>query len=71
MCAKVDARDLAFGKETLFVNASIMNLRYQARNAPWCVDLLLPEAQVEEGEERTGEEWIKKWVESEGGNWEG
>lgn len=28
--------------ETLFVNASIMNVRYQPVNAPWLVDLDLP-----------------------------
>ncbi len=58
MCAMVDARGLAFGKETLFVNASVMTLRYQTRNAPWCVDLLLPEAEGgKQGlEKRTGQE---------------
>ncbi len=33
---------LEFGKETLFVNASIMNRRYNPTNAPWVVDLDLP-----------------------------
>jgi len=51
MCAKVDATDLEFGKETLFVNASIMNLRYRPINAPWLVDLMLPVAEGEGGEE--------------------
>jgi Icc-related predicted phosphoesterase len=35
-------RELRFGQETLFVNASIMNVRYNPRNAPWIVDLDLP-----------------------------
>jgi len=35
-------RPLEFGKETLFVNASIMNLIYQPSNAPWIVDMELP-----------------------------
>lgn len=30
---------LEFGKETLMVNASIMNLRYKPMQAPWLVDL--------------------------------
>ncbi|OAP55370.1 hypothetical protein AYL99_10343 [Fonsecaea erecta] len=42
-CATVDARGLEFGRETLFVNASIMNLRYRPANAPWLVDVMLPE----------------------------
>ncbi|OQU98178.1 Calcineurin-like phosphoesterase superfamily domain-containing protein [Cladophialophora immunda] len=42
-CASVDARGLEFGRETLFVNASIMNLRYRPLNAPWVVDVMLPE----------------------------
>ncbi|KIW13906.1 hypothetical protein PV08_06687 [Exophiala spinifera] len=42
MAAYVDATDLEHGKETVFVNASIMNLRYRAVNAPWLVDLELP-----------------------------
>ena len=33
---------LVFGEETVFVNASIMNLRYRPVNAPWLVDLDLP-----------------------------
>ncbi|KAJ9614619.1 hypothetical protein H2200_002756 [Cladophialophora chaetospira] len=52
MCAMVDARDLKFGKETLFVNASVLNLKYQARNAPWVVDILLPKAKEEVGDGR-------------------
>ena len=51
MCAKIDATDLEFGKETLFVNASIMNLRYAPKNAPWLVDLMLPAAGGGEGED--------------------
>lgn len=33
---------LKSGKETLMVNASIMNLAYDPKNAPWIVDLELP-----------------------------
>ena len=33
---------LRWGKETLFVNAAIMNLLYEPTNAPWVVDLDLP-----------------------------
>ena len=33
---------LMFGKETLFVNAAIMNLMYKPLYAPWVVDLDLP-----------------------------
>ena len=33
---------LRWGEETLFVNASIMNVRYKPVNAPWIVDLDLP-----------------------------
>ncbi|KAJ5920308.1 hypothetical protein N7516_011166 [Penicillium verrucosum] len=35
-------RPLRVGEETLFVNGSIMTVNYQARNAPWVVDLELP-----------------------------
>jgi len=35
---------LHWGQETLFVNASIMDVRYNPRNAPWVVDLELPRA---------------------------
>lgn len=31
-----------FGEETLFINASIMNVHYSPKNAPWVVDLDLP-----------------------------
>ncbi len=33
---------LEFGKDTLFVNAAIMDLLYDPTNAPWVVDLDLP-----------------------------
>ena len=33
---------LNFGKETVFINAAIMNLKYRPRNAPWVVDIDLP-----------------------------
>jgi hypothetical protein len=36
---------LEFGKETLFVNASIMDLSYHPTNAPFVVDLDLPVAE--------------------------
>jgi Icc-related predicted phosphoesterase len=51
MCAHVDARNLTAGEETLFVNASIMTLRYEPKNAPWLVDLMLPVAGGGEGAE--------------------
>jgi hypothetical protein len=35
---------IRFGKETLMVNAAIMNLQYRPANAPWLVDLGLPRA---------------------------
>ena len=35
-------RPLRWGEETLFVNASIMDVHYQPVNAPWIVDLDLP-----------------------------
>lgn len=38
----VDATGLEPGKETLFVNASIMTTRYRPLNAPWLVDVELP-----------------------------
>ena len=37
--------ELAYGRETLFVNASIMDVRYRPLNAPWVVDVDLPEAE--------------------------
>lgn len=39
-------RPLQVGTETLFVNASIMTVRYRPHNAPWLVDLDLPCADV-------------------------
>jgi predicted MPP superfamily phosphohydrolase len=33
---------IRFGKDTLMVNAAIMNLHYRPTNAPWLVDLDLP-----------------------------
>lgn len=46
-CVKLDLsakgrRPLAFGEETAFVNAAIMNVNYRPANAPWLVDLDLP-----------------------------
>lgn len=35
---------IKFGKETLMVNAAIMNLQYRPTNSPWLVDLELPRA---------------------------
>lgn len=35
---------IKFGKETLMVNAAIMNLSYKPTNSPWLVDLELPRA---------------------------
>ncbi len=49
--SKDGERPLEFGKETLFVNASIMNLRYQPMNAPWVVDLDLPLGDCSKSEE--------------------
>lgn len=48
-CAYYDAteegdRGLRFGEETLFVNASVVTVRYNPINAPWVVDLDLPAA---------------------------
>lgn len=48
-CIYLDATDLHFGKETVFVNASIMDLRYKPVNAPWLVDLMLPAASPTSG----------------------
>ena len=36
---------LKFGEETVFVNASIMNVSYRPENAPWLLDLDLPLAE--------------------------
>jgi Icc-related predicted phosphoesterase len=37
-------KPLRVGEETLFVNGSVMDVGYEARNAPWVVDLELPVA---------------------------
>lgn len=37
--------ELRFGEETLFVNASVVTVKYHAVNAPWVVDLDLPIAE--------------------------
>ena len=42
MGAYHDATSMQVGKETLFVNAAIMNLAYKPVQAPWLVDLTLP-----------------------------
>jgi hypothetical protein len=52
-CAYVDLssgseRPLRRGEETLFVNASVVNVEYKPLNAPWVVDLDL---EVQEGGE--------------------
>jgi hypothetical protein len=36
---------LIHGKETVMINASIMNVKYKPANAPWIVDLDLPKTQ--------------------------
>ena len=36
---------MSYEEETMFVNAAIMNLSYEPRNAPWIVDIDLPEGQ--------------------------
>ena len=46
-CASVDiaeggGKPLKWGQETLFVNASIMDVKYNPTNAPWIVDIDLP-----------------------------
>ena len=47
MGAYHDATGLQAGKETLFVNAAIMDLAYKPLQAPWIVDLMLPSARDE------------------------
>lgn len=42
--AYLDLTGLERGRETVFVNASIMTVRYQPTNPPWVVDLELPAA---------------------------
>ena len=44
MSAYYDATKMEVGKETLFVNASIMSVHYSPSQAPWLVDLMLPRA---------------------------
>ncbi|KAJ9655318.1 hypothetical protein H2198_005773 [Neophaeococcomyces mojaviensis] len=41
-CAYIDATAVEHGKETVFVNASIMSVRYSPCQRPWIVDLMLP-----------------------------
>lgn len=40
----IDARGVEHGKQTVFVNASIMDVRYVPRQWPWLVRINLPEA---------------------------
>jgi hypothetical protein len=40
--SKEGGKPLEFGKQTLFVNASIMDVQYDPTNAPFVVDLDLP-----------------------------
>lgn len=40
--SKDGSQPLEWGEETLFVNASIMDVQYKPVNAPWVVDLDLP-----------------------------
>ncbi|KAI1613138.1 serine/threonine protein phosphatase [Exophiala viscosa] len=44
MGAYIDMTGLEAGKETVFVNASVMSLGYKPLNAPWVVDVELPVA---------------------------
>ncbi|TVY32099.1 Metallophosphoesterase domain-containing protein [Lachnellula occidentalis] len=44
---EVSCAPIEFGKNTLMVNAAIMNSGYQPTNAPWLVDLDLPKAAPE------------------------
>ncbi|ETN43248.1 uncharacterized protein HMPREF1541_02407 [Cyphellophora europaea CBS 101466] len=44
MSAYYDATDLKHGSESLFINASIMDLLYRPSHNPWLVDLMLPRA---------------------------
>ena len=41
-CARVDLEGLVSGRETVFVNASVMDVGYRPVNAPWVVDVELP-----------------------------
>lgn len=47
----VDATAAEYGKETLFVNASIMDVQYVPRQWPWLVRLKLPRASEKEVED--------------------
>lgn len=40
--ASSEGDELKFGEETLFVNASVVTIKYDPVNAPWVVDLDLP-----------------------------
>lgn len=40
--SKGGKQPLKWGEETLFINASIMDVRYRPVNSPWVVDLDLP-----------------------------
>lgn len=44
--AYIDATGLEGGRETVFVNASVMSLGYEPLNAPWVVDVELPLSQT-------------------------
>jgi len=39
---EVSKQEVEFGRQTLMVNAAIMDLSYRPRNAPWLIDLDLP-----------------------------
>jgi hypothetical protein len=57
LCAG-DAHALEYGKQTLFVNAAIMNTGYRPHHLPWLIDLELPRAagDREGGEDGGGED---------------
>lgn len=40
--SKASDSPLKWGEETMFINASIMDVRYRPVNPPWLVDLELP-----------------------------
>lgn len=46
----VNATALEYGKQTVFINASIMDIKYIPRQWPWLVQLELPRASSEETE---------------------
>ncbi|KAJ5929075.1 hypothetical protein N7454_006923 [Penicillium verhagenii] len=56
MSSESGEKPLEFGKETLFVNASICTLSYHPDNAPWVVDLDLPLADSEDQSEKQAQE---------------